>query len=185
MDKEQLAEIHGRVDKASAKEEWTWAPAEWECDCYCEDKHDNEHPDCENGYWAQGATVIGPDMIDSGEYGGFKNEDAEFIARAREDVPKLLDEVELLQRNLDISNGMVDTYQKEVMPGFRGTIIELKSEKEDLQRLRPAEEWDEDQGDVLWWILPICEPPYCGTPDSSNWLEYHTHWTKLLIPDKR
>ena len=76
--------------------------------------------------------------------------DAVFIAHARQDVPALLDEVERLQL-----------------------------EKNDLQRLRPLEEWGEEYGDVLWWTVPISEPPYCGNPLCSDWPGYHTHWSKL------
>ena len=63
------------------------------------------------------------------------------------------------------------------------------------------DEWNEDIGDVLWWIFPINEPPYVGTPLDSGravevtirdsvgdytysqnvggWPGYHTHWTPL------
>lgn len=60
--------------------------------------------------------------------------------------------------------------------------------------LRPADEWREVDGDVLWWHLPICEPPIVGshqcmgTKDAygdptdcarlqeEGWL---THWSPL------
>jgi hypothetical protein len=29
---------------------------------------------------------------------------------------------------------------------------------------RPFHEWHEDHGNVLWWLWPIKEPPYIGTP---------------------
>lgn len=69
--------------------------------------------------------------------------------------------------------------------------------------LHPREEWREDDHDVLWYRLPIKEPPYCGTPNSSDWPEcphgetepcdcrvqddqrpllksgYYTHWQRL------
>lgn len=67
---------------------------------------------------------------------------------------------------------------------------------------RPAEEWHEDIGDVLWWIFPVKEPPYVGSPldlpetiqitayggnddqkmcvKVGGWPGYHTHFT--LIP---
>jgi hypothetical protein len=34
----------------------------------------------------------------------------------------------------------------------------------DLHRPRPFCDWHEDQGDVLWWRIPISEAPYCGSP---------------------
>lgn len=44
---------------------------------------------------------------------------------------------------------------------------------------RQASEWHEDMGCVLWWVLPVCEPPWCGQPHDSDWTGYHTHWTPL------
>lgn len=34
----------------------------------------------------------------------------------------------------------------------------------ELLTLRSASEWHEDMGAVLWWKLPIEEPPYVGSP---------------------
>lgn len=34
----------------------------------------------------------------------------------------------------------------------------------DLMRVRPYCDWHEDIGDVLWWRIPISEPPYLGSP---------------------
>lgn len=47
---------------------------------------------------------------------------------------------------------------------------------------RPLEEWGEDYGDVLWWALPIEEPPYVGSPLDEKWPGYHTHWTPIPLP---
>lgn len=47
---------------------------------------------------------------------------------------------------------------------------------------RPANEWHEDLGAVLWWRFPIEEPPYCGSPLDTDWPGYHTHFTLLVIP---
>jgi hypothetical protein len=51
-----------------------------------------------------------------------------------------------------------------------------------LATLRPLDEWSEERGPVLWWKLPIDEPPYCGTPLDSDWPGYQTHWTPLVVP---
>lgn len=48
-----------------------------------------------------------------------------------------------------------------------------------LHTLQPISEWTDGVGPCLWWILPIAEPPYCGTPGDSDWPEYHTHWSRL------
>lgn len=94
-------------------------------------------------------------------------------------------------------------------------VIELVTDssppdtKDNPLKLHPASEWHEDMGDVLWWRLPITEPPYVGTPndvgfqvevhvrlygnhdsaaptdaDSQNrfvggWPGYHTHFSIL------
>lgn len=42
---------------------------------------------------------------------------------------------------------------------------------------RPLEEWHEDFGDVVWWVFPIREPAWIGTPNDDSWPNYHTHWT--------
>ena len=34
----------------------------------------------------------------------------------------------------------------------------------DLYKPRPFFVWSEDIGNVLWWRIPISEPPYVGTP---------------------
>lgn len=47
---------------------------------------------------------------------------------------------------------------------------------------RPLEEWSMDDGNVLWWILPVCEPPYVGTPLDGDWPGYHRHWTPIELP---
>lgn len=41
----------------------------------------------------------------------------------------------------------------------------------------------EDDGTVLWWRMPVEEPPYCGSPLADDWPGCHTHWTPILVPD--
>jgi|GEM_PF-4278607 len=48
------------------------------------------------------------------------------------------------------------------------------------ETLQPLDDWHEDYGNVLWWKLPVCEPPYCGKPEDSDWPDYHTHFTPLV-----
>lgn len=63
--------------------------------------------------------------------------------------------------------------------------------------LRPAAEWTEEDSSVLWWHLPICEPPYVGshecmderdrdgTPSECATLQrsgHLTHWTSMPQP---
>jgi hypothetical protein len=44
---------------------------------------------------------------------------------------------------------------------------------------RPLDEWDEDMGDVLWFMFPIEKAPWVGTPLDLKWPGHHTHWTPL------
>lgn len=37
-------------------------------------------------------------------------------------------------------------------------------------KLRPIGDYHEDYGQVLWYRLPICEPPFVSCPNSSDWL---------------
>jgi hypothetical protein len=46
---------------------------------------------------------------------------------------------------------------------------------------KPFESWSDDDGVVLWWVFPIQEPPYVGSPLDSEWPGYHTHWTPLPL----
>lgn len=48
---------------------------------------------------------------------------------------------------------------------------------------RKLDDWHEGIGDVLWWRFPINEPPYCGSPLDDDWPGYHTHFTKIEIPE--
>jgi hypothetical protein len=78
-------------------------------------------------------------------------------------------------------------------------INDLYSIIERQHTLRPAAQWHDDVGTVLWWHLPIQEPPYVGAGAGMNesdrygeatscrrlqedgWL---THWSPLPICDK-
>lgn len=47
----------------------------------------------------------------------------------------------------------------------------------------PAEEWHDDDGYVVWWRLPVEEPPYVGSPMCDDFtFNYYTHYTKLICP---
>lgn len=56
----------------------------------------------------------------------------------------------------------------------------------DFRVLYEADEYHEDFGDVLWWRLPINEPPHVGSPLDDDFPVdgYYTHWSKLVIPDQ-
>jgi len=51
------------------------------------------------------------------------------------------------------------------------------------QIARPAEEWHDDHGTVLWWHCERGEPPHVGSPLDDDWVEgRYTHWTPLPNP---
>jgi hypothetical protein len=52
----------------------------------------------------------------------------------------------------------------------------------DAKQARPISDWHEACGVVLWWSLPVEEPPYCGRPDDDDWPGYHSHWTPIVVP---
>lgn len=61
--------------------------------------------------------------------------------------------------------------------------VKRLGEIEDCLIPRPIEEWHEDYGDCLFWKFPIGEPPYCGNPLDSDFIEdYYTHFTRLILP---
>ena len=41
--------------------------------------------------------------------------------------------------------------------------------KREVLKLRPYSEWHEDQGAVLWFHFPLCEPGYFGDPLINDW----------------
>jgi len=60
--------------------------------------------------------------------------------------------------------------------------VKRLGELEDANEPKPMEEWHEDDGDCLWWLFPIVESPYCGSPLDSDFPDYVTHFTKLTLP---
>lgn len=69
-----------------------------------------------------------------------------------------------------------------ISPLFGLEIIRLLRAASAPPIARPLAEWHDDMGDVLWWKFPVNEPPYCGSPLDSDWPDYHTHWTPIVVP---
>ena len=75
---------------------------------------------------------------------------------------------------------------------FRGKAFRKDSYKEQAMeiignrlpaKLHTVDEWDESCHSVLWWRLPVTEPPWVGTPLDSDWEPgYYTHWTPIILP---
>lgn len=53
-----------------------------------------------------------------------------------------------------------------------------------MSKLHPRDTYHEDYGSVLWWMLPIEEPPFVGrSPDEDDDVPtYVTHWQWMLVP---
>ena len=49
-------------------------------------------------------------------------------------------------------------------------------------RTRHISEWHEDYGPQLWWVFPVTEPPYSGSPLDYAWPGYHEYWTPIPEP---
>ena len=51
-------------------------------------------------------------------------------------------------------------------------VKELEEANESIEQEpepKPFDEWNEEDGNVLWFNRPIEEPPYCGCPLDSEW----------------
>lgn len=60
-----------------------------------------------------------------------------------------------------------------------GALTATVAERDAERVVRELDDWSDAEGCVLWWRLPVDEPPYVGTPGDSDWPGYHTHWTRL------
>jgi hypothetical protein len=61
--------------------------------------------------------------------------------------------------------------------------LEAALAKAEADRIpRPRDTWHDDIGAVLWWLMPVCEPPYAGHPLDDDFPEYVTHWTPIPLP---
>lgn len=63
----------------------------------------------------------------------------------------------------------------EATDAFVGVVRELDA----LRTPRPRDEWKESDGTVLWWRLPVEEPPYVGDLREDDFPDDVTHWTPI------
>lgn len=74
---------------------------------------------------------------------------------------------------------------KRTMEWWHGVLRDQNRLFDVVERLhtpRPADEYHEDMGDVLWHHIPICEPPYVGSQLDEDWdarAGWYTHFTPL------
>lgn len=73
-----------------------------------------------------------------------------------------------------ISNAKLSAIVKDAI----SEVTELKN----IRSVHGRDDWHEDDGDVLWWVLPVTEPPFIGSPLDDNFPGYHTHWTRCPMP---
>lgn len=81
------------------------------------------------------------------------------LRRELSDKTRWLEEISdaCLAAGIDGNLGIVD--------GVKGALL-LAAEG---SRLHPTSEWHEGIGDVLWYPVPVEEPPHCGSPLSDDW----------------
>lgn len=73
-------------------------------------------------------------------------------------------------------------YSRHQLSGFVKSAADDMEALADIRKVRRLDQWDDEHGNVLWWRLPVDEPPYVGTPLDSDWPGYHTHWTPCPEP---
>jgi len=102
ISEKELAAIRERCERATSGP-WTYIPGRKDCDGPdnnrgCVKKYtDNECEQCLDYKYMEPASVSEIFTIDGPDYDGINDVDAEFIALARTDIPRLLDEVEQLR----------------------------------------------------------------------------------------
>lgn len=86
-----------------------------------------------------------------------------------------------VDHGFSLNNATCDDLKPYVYKAARALIAEALRPYKTIHTL---DDYHEDYGNVLWWTVPVCEPPYCGTPNDSDWPGYHTRWTPLITPDE-
>lgn len=71
----------------------------------------------------------------------------------------------------------------ELIPLMRNNLkalLDAYKEFTVLITVRPASEYQDEYGDVLWWNFPVCEPPHFSSPSSSDWPgDRWSHFSRL------
>jgi hypothetical protein len=73
-------------------------------------------------------------------------------------------------------------YTKDELADVIDAAISESAALDEMTVVRPQSAWALSDGPVLWWKLPVSEPPYLGTPRDDGWPGDHTHWTPLPTP---
>jgi hypothetical protein len=116
-----------------------------------------------------------------------------------------LSEVETLQIQIKHLRAQIERLQAEgrsnrltasEMSALRDEVAKLTRERdearvqlESFETVRPFHEWNDADGAVLWYLLPVCEPAFhVGTPSDSDWPwdgdtpEAKIGWTRIPNP---
>ena len=105
-----------------------------------------------------------------------------------------------LVQDTDYTHDAAQSFQNDcgVDNDVHNAALELMwSYHEHMNRFIPANEWHDDDGDVLWYRLPVAEPPYVGSPLDTDWhdepfaillngetkAEYFTHFQYIHTPE--
>jgi hypothetical protein len=81
-------------------------------------------------------------------------------------------------------DGLLKVFEKDAWRCIRcdQLFVEIERMPEPIV-YRPASEYHEDMGTVLWWHLPVEEPPTVDRLlEDENDVRYYTHWTPLVMP---
>ena len=100
---------------------------------------------------------------------------------SRDDIRTILSALAKVEGERDEWKRTADAFADDVC-GYINEILSLRSRLESAERPIPIDDWHEDDGPVLLWFFPVCEPPFAGTPNDSDWPGYHTHFTRLIVP---
>jgi len=104
----------------------------------------------------------------------------------QKDIQRVLEKLnEVYSLEMRLADGKVISSECEPIIKI---IRQLLAEKEQLasivchyETFEHIDDYHEDEGCVLFWKLPVVEPPYCGTPNDTGFLEgYYTHWTPIV-----
>jgi hypothetical protein len=115
------------------------------------------------------------------------NKSKDWLAR---EVMALYRDVEHLQNNAPARNdGPTRAHMAEHLAAVIPAAIEKAMKESDKARqAKHFSDYHEDFGFVIWWRAPICEPPWVGSPDCSDWPfdfedEGSLWWTTLIEPE--
>lgn len=73
-------------------------------------------------------------------------------------------------------------YSRKALSDVVRAAAEDMSSLDALTQVHHRDDWQERDGAVLWWRLPVGSPPYCGTPEDAAFPGWATHWTRLPTP---